>query len=66
MGNVEHIERQIQKLSADELADFRLWFAEFDAELWDRQMESDMSSGKLGALANEALRAHAVGQSTKL
>jgi hypothetical protein len=66
MGNVENIERQIQQLSADELAEFRLWFAEFDAELWDRQLDSDVPSGKLDALAREALRAHAAGTTTKL
>lgn len=66
MGNVENIERQIQQLSADELAELRLWFAEFDAELWDRQLESDVPSGKLDTLADEALRAHAAGDSTKL
>lgn len=66
MGNVENIERQIKQLSAAELAEFRLWFAEFDAELWDRQLESDVLSGKLDALASEALRAHAAGKTTKL
>ncbi|MCC6532221.1 MAG: hypothetical protein IT531_06710 [Burkholderiales bacterium] len=66
MGNVENIERQIQQLSVDELAEFRRWFAEFDAELWDRQLVSDARSGKLDALANGALQAHAAGRSTKL
>ena len=66
MGNVENIERQIQQLSADELAAFRLWFAEFDAELWDRQFDSDVAFGKLDGLASEALRAHATGESTEL
>jgi hypothetical protein len=66
MGNVENIERQIQQLSADELAEFRRWFAGFDAERWDRQLEADVRSGKLDALANEALQAHAAGKSTKL
>ncbi|MBO3715497.1 MAG: hypothetical protein J5X23_11055 [Candidatus Accumulibacter sp.] len=66
MGIVENIERQIQELSANELAEFRLWFAEFDAQLWDRQLESDVRSGKLDTLANDALRAHAAGQTTKL
>ena len=58
MGIVENIEKQIQELSPDELAEFRLWFAEFDAQLWDRQFQLDVRSGKLDTLANEALRAH--------
>ena len=60
------IEEQVQQLSADELAEFRRWFAEFDAQLRDRQVEADVESGKLEALADESLRAHESGQSTKL
>ena len=47
MSRVESIEGDIQKLSDDELADLRRWFAAFDAEVWDRQFEEDVRSGKL-------------------
>lgn len=66
MSKVESLEEQIQRLSAEELAEFRRWFAEFDAHLFDRQLETDVKAGKLEALAEKALRAHAAGQSTKL
>ncbi len=66
MSKVESLERQIQQLSPEELAEFRRWYAEFDADRWDRQFESDVKAGKLDALAEKALRAHASGQSTKL
>jgi hypothetical protein len=66
MTKLETLERQIQQLSAEELAEFRRWFAEFDAEVWDRRFESDVKAGKLDALAERALRAHAAGQSSKL
>lgn len=66
MSNVESIEKQVQQLSADELSEFRRWLAEFDAQLWDRQFESDVKSGKLDALADQALQAHKSGKSTKL
>ena len=66
MSKVEILEKQIEGLSVDELARFRQWFAEFDALAWDRQFESDAKAGKLDALAEKALRAHAAGQSTKL
>jgi succinate dehydrogenase flavin-adding protein (antitoxin of CptAB toxin-antitoxin module) len=66
MRKVESLEKQIQQLSPEELAEFRRWYAEFDADLWDRQFESDVKAGKLDALAEKALRAHAAGQSTKL
>ena len=66
MSKVELLEKQVEGLSADELARFRQWFAEFDAQAWDRQFESDAKAGKLDSLAEKALRAHAAGQSTKL
>jgi hypothetical protein len=66
MTRIEKIERQIQSLSPEELVALRAWFADFDAEVWDRQLESDVEAGKLDALAERALHAHAAGQSTKL
>ena len=66
MSKIENLEKQIQQLSPKELAELRRWFAEFDAHLWDRQFEADVKAGKLDALAEKALRAHAAGQSTKL
>ena len=66
MSKVESLEKQIRQLSPEELTEFRRWYANFDAELWDRQFESDVNAGKLDALAERALRAHEAGQSTKL
>ncbi|MGH9789708.1 MAG: hypothetical protein ACRD5W_00740 [Candidatus Acidiferrales bacterium] len=66
MTRIEVIENQIKELSAEELAKFRAWFAEFDGELWDRQFEADVKAGKLDALGEDALRDHLSGQSTKL
>jgi hypothetical protein len=66
MTKIETIERQIQELSDEDLAKFREWFAEFDAEAWDRQFEADVNAGKLDALAEKALRQHAEGKTTKL
>jgi hypothetical protein len=66
MSKIEILEKQVEGLSAEELARFRRWFAEFDAQAWDRQFEADAKAGKLDALAEKALRAHAAGQSTKL
>jgi hypothetical protein len=66
MSKVENLEKQIRQLSPEELAEFRRWYAEFDADLWDRQFDADVKAGKLDALAEKALRAHAAGQSTQL
>ncbi len=56
MSRVETLEGQIKALTAQELRAFREWFAEFDAEVWDRQFESDAQNGKLDELAARALR----------
>ncbi len=66
MGKVEIIEGQVKQLSREELTEFREWFAGFDAEVWDRQFEADVKAGKLDALAENALRDHLAGRSTKL
>ncbi len=53
MGKIESVEREIEKFSAEELAAFRSWFAEFDALSWDQQFERDVASGKLDKFADE-------------
>ena len=55
MGNVKSIEKAVEALPPAELAEFRRWFAEFDAAAWDAQIEQDAAAGKLDHLASEAL-----------
>jgi hypothetical protein len=55
MGSVKEIEQAVLGLSQAELAAFRTWFAEFDAEAWDRRIEDDVAAGRLDALADEAV-----------
>lgn len=66
MSRVKSIEREIQSLSEDELADLRQWFAAFDAEAWDRQFEDHVRAGKLDRHAEKALGDHADGKSTRI
>ena len=66
MGKIEHLESQIRELSDEELAKLRDWFAEYDAEVWDRQMEADAKAGKLDRLAERALREFAEGRTKEL
>jgi len=66
MSKVEKIENQVRALSAEELAAFRKWFREFDAEAWDREIEADALAGKLDALADRALSAYRSGKTTSL
>jgi hypothetical protein len=62
MSKIESLESEIAKLTPQELATFREWFAKYDADAWDRQIESDIKAGKLDRLAAEALAAHDRGQ----
>ena len=66
MSTVEALERQVQQLDPKELAQFRDWFLEFEADAWDRQIEKDAKAGKLDALARKALEDHAAGRTTPL
>jgi hypothetical protein len=66
MADVRKIEREIRDLSPEELAAFRKWFREFDAEAWDRQIEEDIRAGKLDALADTALKAFESGKCTEI
>lgn len=64
--NLQEIELAVSKLSPEELATFRVWFAEFDAAIWDKQLEADVEKGKLDALAQKALQHLKEGRCTDL
>jgi hypothetical protein len=66
MLTVKEIETEVTRLSREELARFRAWFDEFDAQAWDRQFEIDASSGKLDLLANSAIADFKAGKHRKL
>jgi len=56
MSTVEEIEDAVRRLSSEDLAVLRAWFAQLDAAAWDRQIEEDVATGRLDPLADEALR----------
>ena len=66
MSEVEQIESRIKNLSPEDLAKLRTWFAEFDAQAWDRQIEADSMAGKLDHLIEESLAEHKAGKSRPL
>jgi len=66
MSKVKDLESKIQELSPEELAAFREWFTNFDADAWDQEFEADVKSGKLDSMAERALRDYNAGRSTKL
>jgi cobalamin biosynthesis protein CobT len=65
MSNLQEIEQSVSQLSVEELAAFRVWFAEFDAEIWDRQFEKDVKDDRLDALAEKALQHLRAGRCTE-
>ena len=66
MSTVHEIEQAIRSLPHEDLVALRAWFAEFDADIWDREFEEDVTEGRLDALADEALRALRQGRCTDL
>jgi hypothetical protein len=66
MSSVREIEDAVRRLPTADLAAFRAWFAEFDAEVWDRQFEADVAAGRLDVLAEEALKDLRDGRCTDL
>ncbi len=66
MTTVAEISGAVKRLPKKDLARFRKWFAEYDAAVWDRQLESDANSGKLDALIREAQRDDRAGRTTAL
>jgi len=39
MNTLHEIQNAVEKLSRDDLERFRAWFEEFDAHLWDAEIE---------------------------
>ena len=66
MTNVEAVEKEIERFTPTELAEFRRWYANFDADAWDEQIEADAASGKLDALAEEALAEYKAGKAREI
>jgi hypothetical protein len=52
---IEDIEKAIAQLPPEQFAEFRMWFEAFDAARFDEKIERDAKTGKLDALADEAI-----------
>lgn len=66
MTQVEAIENAIKRLSAPELEQLWDWLVQYDADLWDKQIQSDAESGKLDKFAEEALNDYKAGKAKEL
>jgi hypothetical protein len=66
MNEVEHIEQRVEHLSPQDLVKFRAWFIDFDARVWDEQIEADAKAGKLDRLIAEAVADYEAGKAREL
>ena len=66
MARIEELANEVQQLSRDELAAFRDWFRKYDSDEWDREIEEDISAGRLENLAKEAIAEHKAGRTKEL
>mgnify|MGYP006910483736 CR=1 FL=1 len=66
MPTLESVEKMVEQLTTEELVQFRKWFAEYDSDQWDEQIEADAAAGKLDALEKEALEDYYAGRSTEI
>ncbi|HEV7505887.1 MAG TPA: hypothetical protein VGS07_13345 [Thermoanaerobaculia bacterium] len=51
--SVKEIEEAIAQLSARDVAELMAWLGEHHAQVWDRQIEDDLETGRLDALLAE-------------
>jgi hypothetical protein len=63
---VEALEQEVENLTPEELTAFSDWFAEFDWQAWDRELEKDVAGGRLDRFADEVLEEHRIGKTTDL
>jgi len=66
MRSVEEIESEIAKLKPIEVRQVAKWLAEYEAELWDKQIEDDAAARKLDRFIKEALEEYRQGKTRPL
>jgi len=66
MSTVPEIQAAIEKLSPAEKLELEKWFAEFQADAWDAQIEEDIKAGKLDHLIAQAEADIAAGRTRSL
>ena len=65
MSDVKALERAVENLTSSDLVEFRAWFLNYDAGLWDEEIEEDYHSGKLDDLISEAIQDYQEGKATR-
>ena len=54
--DIKEIETAIAALPPAKVAELPKWFEEFQAQVWDEQIEQDVKNGRLDALLEQAER----------
>ncbi|NJN13333.1 MAG: hypothetical protein HC815_37635 [Richelia sp. RM1_1_1] len=54
MGNLPEIEAAIKQLPENDIRQLATWLEEYLEQMWDKQIENDLTSGKLDRLIAKA------------
>ncbi len=66
MSTVEEFESALSQLTPPDYEKFRQWLSDYHNRMWDKEMDEDAKTGRLDALAKEALEDLKNGRSTDL
>ena len=64
--SVKELERAVRQLEPSDFKEFRRWMADYDMDLWDKQIESDSAEGRLDELINKAMEDYSAGRCSDL
>ena len=59
--SVKEIEIAITQLSAPDLAELMAWLENYHAQMWDKQIEEDLETGRLDVLLAEVDKEYEAG-----
>ncbi len=59
--SIKEIESAITQLPTAELAELMAWIENHHAQAWDKQIEQDLNSGRLGVLLAEVEKEYEAG-----
>jgi len=59
--SITEIEAAIEKLPTDQVSELMLWLERYHADLWDKQIQNDLESGRLDSLLGEVDKEYEAG-----
>lgn len=64
--SVKELERAVRQLEPCDFKEFRRWMADYDMDLWDKQIENDSAGGRLDKLINKAMGDYSAGRCSEI